>query len=65
VRGRATFTVAGDSLDAPEGTFVAVPDPGTTRAAVAEEDGTTILAVGAPRGRAYEVSPWERRRLEE
>lgn len=63
VRGRARFTVAGEEIDAPAGTFVAVPDPGATRSAVAAEDGTAILAVGAPRGRAYEVSPWERRRL--
>ena len=63
VRGRASFTVAGEAIDAPAGTFVAVPDPGVTRRAVAEEDGTAILAVGAPKGRAYTVSPWERRRL--
>ena len=46
------------------GTLVAVPDPGVSRKAVADEDGTAILAIGAPLGRAYEVSPWERRRLE-
>ncbi len=63
VRGRARFTVGGEEIDAPAGTFVAVPDPAVTRKAVAEEDGTAIFAVGAPRGRAYEVSPWERRRL--
>jgi hypothetical protein len=63
VRGRATFTVEGEAIDAPAGTFVAVPDPATTRKAVAEEDGTAIFAVGAPRGRAYEVSPWERKRV--
>jgi hypothetical protein len=62
VRGRATFTVAGETIDAPAGTFVAVPDPRTARRAVAEEDGTAILAVGAPKGRAYEVAPWERKR---
>lgn len=63
MRGRATFTVEGEQLDAPAGTFVAVADPRATRKAVAAEDGTAILAVGAPRGRAYEVAPWERRRL--
>jgi hypothetical protein len=64
VRGRATFTVEGEAIDAPAGTFVAVADPGATRRAVAEEDGTAILAVGAPRGRAYEISRWERNHLE-
>jgi hypothetical protein len=47
----------------PSGTFVAVSDPGAECKAVAEEDGTAILAIGAPRGRAYEVSRWERKRL--
>ena len=63
MRGRARFTVGGDEIDAPAGTFVAVPDPAAARKAWALEDGTAILAVGAPRGRAYEVAPWERRRL--
>jgi hypothetical protein len=63
VRGRATFTVAGEAVDAPAGTFMSVPDPGAERKAVAEEDDTAILAIGAPRGRAYEVSRWERKRL--
>ena len=63
VRGRATFTVEGEAIDAPAGTLVAVSDPGLKRKAVAEEDGTAILAIGAPTGQAYEVAPWERRRL--
>jgi hypothetical protein len=63
VRGRARFTVGDEEIDAPAGTFVAVPDPSVSRKAVAEEDGTAIFAVGAPRGRAYEVAPWERKRL--
>jgi putative peptidoglycan lipid II flippase len=42
---------------------VAVPDPATRRKAVAEEDGTAILAIGAPKDRAYTVSPWERNHL--
>ena len=63
VRGRATFTVEGETIEAPAGTFVAVPDPAASRRAVAEEDGTVVYAVGAPRGRAYEISRWERNRL--
>jgi mannose-6-phosphate isomerase-like protein (cupin superfamily) len=65
VNGRATFTVADDTIEAPAGTLVAITDPAVRRRAVAGEDGTTILAVGAPLGRAYEVSPWERRHLNE
>jgi hypothetical protein len=64
VSGRATFTVAGEEIDAPAGSVVGVADPSVPRKAVAEEDGTAILAVGAPLGRAYAISPWERRRLE-
>jgi hypothetical protein len=63
VSGSATFTVAGETLEAPAGTLVAVTDPALERRAVADADGTAILAIGAPRGRAYEVSPWERRRV--
>jgi quercetin dioxygenase-like cupin family protein len=62
-RGRATFTVAGEEIDAPAGTLVAVPDPSVVRKAVAAEDGTAILAVGAPKGRPYEISAWERNHL--
>jgi hypothetical protein len=62
--GRATFTVRDEEIDAPAGTLVAVPDPAARRKAVATEDGTAILAIGAPLGRAYEVSPWERRHLD-
>lgn len=62
--GHATFTVEDESIEAPAGTFLAVPDPSTRRRAVSGEDGTTILAVGAPKGSPYEISRWERKRLE-
>jgi tetratricopeptide (TPR) repeat protein len=56
--GRATFTVAGEKLDAPVGTLVFV-QPGVLRAAVAAEPGTTVLAVGAKPGEAFQISAWE------
>jgi hypothetical protein len=59
VTGRATFTVAGQTIDAPAGTFVAVHDPAARRAAVAVEAGTTALAIGGRRGAAFEISSWE------
>jgi mannose-6-phosphate isomerase-like protein (cupin superfamily) len=59
LQGRATFTLDGETLDAPAGTIVFVRDPGTKRAARAEEDGTTVLAIGGPRDAAYEPSAWE------
>lgn len=61
--GRARFTVAGEEIPAPAGTVVFVEDPALERVAVAEEPGTLVLAVGAKRGEAYEVSAWEGRRL--
>ena len=59
VRGRATFTIGSESLDAPAGTIVFVRDPALKRVAIAEEEGTVVLAVGGEPGLAYEVSPWE------
>jgi hypothetical protein len=60
VAGRAAIRVDGETIDAPAGTFVHVPDPGAMRGATALEPGTTLLAVGGEPGQAYEVSEWER-----
>jgi tetratricopeptide (TPR) repeat protein len=57
--GRATFTLDGETLEAPAGTLVFVRDPQIRRHARAEEPGTQVLAVGGPRDAAYEPSPWE------
>ena len=62
--GRASFTVDGDEVDARTGTFVAVSDPALKRHALAAEDGTIVLAVGATRGRAFNTSVWEARAIE-
>jgi mannose-6-phosphate isomerase-like protein (cupin superfamily) len=62
--GTARFTVAGETFDAPAGSLVHVGDPATRRQAVDAEPGTTVLAVGAAPGVAYDVSPWERRWIE-
>jgi mannose-6-phosphate isomerase-like protein (cupin superfamily) len=59
VTGRATFTLDGDEVDAPAGTIVHLPDPAVRRTAVAREPGTTVLAVGAKPGEAYQPSAWE------
>ena len=58
LRGRATFTLGDDEVDAPAGTIV-YARPGTKRGAVAAEDDTAILAVGAKPGVVFEPSPWE------
>ena len=59
LHGRARFTLDGEDVDAPAGTAVFLPDPPTQRVAVAEEDGTVVLAVGGKPGAAYETSTWE------
>ena len=59
VTGRATFTVDGESFDAPVGTMVFLDDPNERRGARAVEDGTTVLAIGGERGQPFRVSPWE------
>src|SRR2546423_11586893 len=58
LRGRATFTLGDDEVDAPAGTIVFVR-PGTKRGAIAAENDTAVLAVGAKPGVVFEPSPWE------
>ena len=58
--GRATFTVDGEQLEAPAGTFVFVRDPAAKRKAVADEAETTVLAIGARPGEPFAPSQWER-----
>jgi mannose-6-phosphate isomerase-like protein (cupin superfamily) len=58
LRGRARFEIAGETVDAPEGTLVFVR-PETTRTAFAEEAETTVLAIGSRVGQPYEAGGWE------
>lgn len=59
VKGRATFTIGEDSIQGAAGTLVFVRDPRVKRRAVADEDGTVILALGGTRGEAFRPSAWE------
>jgi Cupin domain len=58
VRGRATFTVGEETVDAPPGMLVHLP-PGTLREAIAAEPDTVVLAVGAKPGEAWSPASWE------
>jgi len=58
LRGTARFTLGADSFDAPAGTLVHAL-PGTFREATAAEAETTVLAMGAEPGKAFNPSPWE------
>jgi tetratricopeptide (TPR) repeat protein len=57
-RGRATFELDGERVDAPAGALV-FARPGVKRTAFAEEAGTTIVALGGTPGKAYEPDGWE------
>jgi hypothetical protein len=59
VRGRARFTLGDEEIEAPAGTLVFVSEPDLKRLAVAEEEGTTVLAIGGKAGEAFSPSPWE------
>ena len=59
VRGRARLVVGEETIDAPAGTAVFVPQPDVRRRGVALEDDTVVLAVGAWRDRPYHPLPWE------
>ncbi|HXD68582.1 MAG TPA: tetratricopeptide repeat protein [Gaiellales bacterium] len=59
VAGHAEFTVAGETVDAPAGTMVFVPDVNARRGAVATADGTTVLVVGGPADAPIPTSPFE------
>lgn len=58
LRGRATFELDGERVDAPTGTLV-FARPGVKRTAFAEEAETSILALGGTPGKAYEPDGWE------
>jgi len=60
-RGAATFTLDGEEVEAPAGTYIFLPDPAVKRHAVAREAGTTVLSFGGWRDRSFAVSGWEAR----
>ena len=59
IRDRAKLETDGETVDAPAGTAVFVPQPDVRRSGVALEDGTVMLAIGGWRDRAYHSLPWE------
>jgi hypothetical protein len=57
LRGRATFVLDGEEVDAPAGTFVVV-EPAVHRRAVAAEPGSAVLALGGPPTFEPSASEW-------
>jgi len=58
LRGAARFTLGEESFDTTIGSFVHAPG-GVFRGAVATEDDTRVLAIGAKAGEVYAPSAWE------
>jgi hypothetical protein len=59
VAGLARFTVDDEEFDAPVGTVVHISDPKLKRVALAQEPGTTVLAIGGAPGKPFSPSAWE------
>jgi hypothetical protein len=57
--GAAVFTLDGEEVETPAGTFVYVRSPETKREAIAREAGTTLIAMGGKPGEAFTPSAWE------
>ena len=64
VEGTVRFMLDGDSQQVSAVSFVAVPDPAVKRSAVAAEDGTLLLAIGAPTGSGFETT-WKPENFEQ
>ena len=58
LNGAATFEIDGEAVEAPAGSLVLV-QPTAKRKATANDDGTTVLAIGGTPGKAYEPAPEE------
>jgi hypothetical protein len=56
LKGAVRFTLAGSEVEASAISFVAIPDPTVKRTSVAVEDGTLMLAVGAPVSSGFETT---------
>jgi hypothetical protein len=59
IAGDATFTIGGQTVEAPTGTVIFIEDPTLQRVAIAKEPGTTVLTIGAQPGRIFTPSSWE------
>jgi mannose-6-phosphate isomerase-like protein (cupin superfamily) len=64
LRGAARFTLADDEFEAGAVSFVAIPDPTVRRAAVAVEDDTLLLAIGAPADSGF-TTTWRAEHFEQ
>jgi hypothetical protein len=63
IAGEASFTLDGETVDAPAVTVVAVPDRGVVRGAKAKKAGTAVIALGGE-SRDDFSSSWQSRWFE-
>jgi quercetin dioxygenase-like cupin family protein len=63
VAGEATFTLDGETYDAPAVTVVAVPDPAVVRGATAKTADTAVVALGGEAREAFRSS-WQEKWFE-
>ena len=56
--GEVLATLDGEEVRVPAGSIIFC-EPGTKRKIEATASPTTMLIIGAPVGRAYEIGPWE------
>jgi quercetin dioxygenase-like cupin family protein len=61
--GEATFTLDGETFDAPAPAVVAIPEPAVSRVAFAKVADTTIVAIGGEKRDEFRTS-WQRRHFE-
>jgi quercetin dioxygenase-like cupin family protein len=59
ITGDATFTIDGQTVEAPAGTVIFIEDPALQRVAIATAPGTTVLTIGAQPGKIFTPSSWE------
>jgi quercetin dioxygenase-like cupin family protein len=64
VEGTVRFTLDEQTFQAAALSFVAVPDPAVSRSAVAVEDGTVLLAIGAPASSGF-ATTWRAEHFEQ
>jgi quercetin dioxygenase-like cupin family protein len=64
IRGSARLALAAEVFEVTAVSVVAIPDPAVKRAAVATEDGTIVLAVGAPAASGF-ATTWNEANFEQ
>jgi uncharacterized cupin superfamily protein len=57
--GKARFELDGEEIEAKTGSLVFIADPAVKRTAFALEPNTSVLAIGAAKGKVFTPSSWD------